>query len=198
MLTDSQRKTYQFICKYIQKYGFAPKLPEIAKGIGIKSAGVVHRYLRAISDEGLITITPHRHRGIELNVPSSEDSLPLIGAIAAGQPIEAIAVPQQLDLVQLLMGENRYALKVRGDSMIDEGILDGDIIVCEHCDTAPDGAIVVALIDNIEATLKRIKRNRNGTITLIPANARLSPQIYKANRVQIQGVLVGLIRMSTR
>ena len=198
MLTDSQRKTYQFIHQYIQKHGYSPKLPEIAKGIGIRSIGVIHRYLQALIEEGLIAITPHKHRGIQLIAQKQPHHLALVGKIAAGKPIEAISLPQELNLSALFAGENRYALRVQGDSMIEEGILDGDIVICRHSNTAEDGAVVVALIDNAEATLKRIKHHSNGMVTLIPANSQLKPIVYEASRVQVQGVLMGVVRVANK
>lgn len=197
MLTDSQRRVYDFICRFIEQHGYAPKFPEIAKGIGIKSTGVVHRYIQALIDAKLIDYTPHRHRGIRLLQDTYlAKGIPLLGKIAAGKPIEAIVDDRKLDLETLFNGKNLYALTVKGDSMIDEGIFDGDTVICEKADAANDGDIVVALIDQQEATLKRLKRNSNGTITLIPANAALLPLTYAADRVVIQGIYKGLVRLS--
>jgi repressor LexA len=121
-------------------------------------------------------------------------ALPLMGSIAAGSPIEAITQQETIDVSQIFLGPNRFALRVKGDSMIDEGILDGDIVVCEKADNASNGQIVVALIDNEQATLKRLQRNQNNSITLLPANAKHKPQSYPADRVNIQGIFVGLLR----
>ena len=190
MLTDRQKETFRFIREYYFRNGFAPKLNEIAAGIGIRSKGVVHRYLQAVAEQGLIELLPGRHRGIRLTGDLSEHTaaeftLPLLGKIAAGQPIEAI--PDQNTL-------NRFVLKVQGDSMMEAGILDGDMVIIEQHDYAEDGEIVVALIDNNEATLKYLRNNKDGTITLIPANQTLQPVVYSANRIQIQGVVVGQMR----
>lgn len=199
MLTLSQRKTHSFIKTYFKKHGHAPTAAEIAEGIGIKSRGVVHRYLKALVKAGHIALTPNRHRNIRLlssiqNVFSGSSTLPLVGTIAAGAPIEAIPQQESIDVASIFLGANRYALKVKGDSMIDEGILDGDVVICEQQDTANDGQIVVALIDQAEATLKRLKRNTDNTITLHPANARLKPMVYPADRITIQGIYLGLLR----
>ncbi|MCU7862393.1 MAG: transcriptional repressor LexA, partial [Candidatus Thiodiazotropha sp. (ex Lucinoma borealis)] len=121
-------------------------------------------------------------------------SLPLLGAIAAGQPIEAITGQDRLDLTDYLLGPNRYALQVKGDSMTGIGILDGDLVIIERCDTADDNAIVVALIDDEEATLKRLRRLKSGRIKLIAENPDIPPMIYAAKRVRIQGVLVCQLR----
>ena len=196
MLTAVQHKTYQFIKKFITKYGYAPTTAEIATGIGIKSRGVVHRYVQALAEKAMIKTTPNRRRNIQLM--EAANAIPLVGCIAAGQPIEAIPQRETIDVVNIFMGPNRYALKVKGDSMIDDGILDGDVVVCEQRDTADEGEIVVALVDDEEATLKRIYRNPNDTITLMPANAKHLPMVYNNNRVRVQGIFVGLLRFSQR
>lgn len=192
MLTLSQRKVYEFIQSYVNDHHHAPTMAEIAKGIGIKSRGVVHRYVAALADEGLITIIPGHRRNIQLNQPSN--CLVLKGRIAAGSPIEAITDNETLDIVSIFIGPNRYALKVKGDSMIEEGIYDGDVVVCEYCEHPTDGKIVVALVDNQEATLKRIKYNQNNTITLVPANSNLMPITYARERIAFQGIYIGLLR----
>ncbi|MDF1759745.1 MAG: transcriptional repressor LexA [Coxiellaceae bacterium] len=200
MITLSQRKTYQYIKSYIEAKGHAPTIAEITSGIGIKSRGVVHRYVKALQDAGLINLSPKRHRNIELTakqltMPQQTNQLPLIGAIAAGQPIEAIIDHDPINLADIFLGEHRYALRVKGDSMIDEGIHDGDIVVCEHSNTANNGQIVVALIDNERATLKRIYHDKSNSITLVPANQKLKPMSYPADRVTVQGLYVGLLRI---
>lgn len=202
MLTLSQRKTYEFIKAFIKKYDYSPSTSEIAAGIGIKSRGVVHRYLKALEASGKIELQPHRHRNIILVEQAKQftqamlSSLPLLGVIAAGSPIEAIEQQDSIDIATIFLGENRYALKVKGDSMIEEGIHDGDIVVCEQAATARNGQIVVALIDDREATLKRFQRNTDNTITLFPANTTLQPTRYDAIRVAVQGIYVGLLRFN--
>lgn len=195
MLTPTQDRTLAFIRRYLNRRGYAPSLIEIAEGIGISSKGTAHRHVQALADAGRIRLIPGRKRGIELvdEDAASASSLPLLGRIAAGRPIEAIAGEDRLDLSDLL-GPNRYALLVQGDSMIGAGILDGDLVVIERCDTADDGAIVVALIDDEEATLKRLKRLKSGRIKLIAENPEMPPLTYPAKRVRIQGVLVCQMR----
>jgi repressor LexA len=195
MLTPTQDRALAFIRRYLKRRGYAPSLIEIAEGIGITSKGTAHRHVQALADAGYIRLIPGRKRGIELVDEDgiSPSSLPLLGRIAAGHPIEAIAGQDRLDLSDLL-GPNRYALEVRGESMIDAGILDGDLVVIERCDTADDGAIVVALVDDEEATLKRLKRLKSGRIKLIAENPDMPPLTYAAKRVRIQGVLVYQLR----
>jgi len=199
MLTEREQATYQFIRDYCLRRGNAPKLTEIAAGIGIRSKGVVHRYLKAIAQEGFIELVPGRHRGIRLTGEHQDNNsagltLPLIGKIAAGQPIEAIPDENQFDLTAFFMGSNRFILKVQGDSMIDAGILDSDMVIVEHRDHARNGDIIVALIDSDEATLKYLQQNKDGTVTLLPANSTMRPMNYPAERVKIQGVVVGQMR----
>ncbi len=196
MLTLSQRKTLDFIEFYITNNDYSPTVAEIALGIGITSRGVVHRYLRALEKAGKIELLPKRHRNIRIiSENEAAKELPLMGSIAAGRPIEAIGEQESISVADVFLGENRYALRVKGDSMIEEGIFDGDIIVCESSDTAENGQIVVALVDQQEATLKRLQRNSDQkTISLLPANQRLEPMVYSADRVQVQGIYIGLIR----
>lgn len=196
-LTDNQRTVLSFIQRYIARHGVAPKLQEIAEGIGINSRGVAHRYVQALVDTGFLAIDKGRHRGIRLlreNPQQRENTLPLLGKIAAGKPIEAIPGEDEINLNDFF-GRNTFAIRVQGDSMIDAGIFDDDVVVIKFRETASDGDIVVALIDEQEATLKRFKRTQHGRfIQLIPENKDMEPMEYEASRVRIQGVLVGQLR----
>ncbi len=196
-LTDKQRKTLNFIQRYIAMHAISPTLQEIADGIGIRSRGVAHRYVQALTETHFITISDNKHRGIQLLKPNPhrpETILPLLGKIAAGKPIEAIPGEDQLDLRDFF-GHNNFAVRVQGDSMIDAGIIDGDTVIIEFRETANDGDIVVALIDETETTLKRFKRSHKGRyIKLIPANKDMEPMVYEASRIRIQGVLIGQLR----
>jgi repressor LexA len=195
-LTDRERDTYDFIRDHVARLGYAPKLQEIAQGIGIRSRGTVHRYLQALQRAGLIDIERDRARGIRLRAPldATPGQLPFLGRINAGQPLEAVPDAGQIDLSEFFMGPGRFVLKVQGDSMIEDGILDGDLIIIEQRETARDGEIIVALIDNDDATLKRFRDNRDGSVTLVPANAAMRPMRYGADRVRVQGVLVAQLR----
>jgi len=196
-LTDKQQLTLDFIQQYLATHSIAPKLQEIADGIGISSRGVAHRYAQALTDAGFISIDNNKHRGIHLLKPNPhrpESILPLLGKIAAGKPIEAIPGEDQLDLRDFF-GHNNFAVRVQGDSMIEAGIMDGDTVIIEFRETASDGDIVVALIDETETTLKRFKRSHKGRyIKLIPANKEMEPMVYEASRIRIQGVLIGQLR----
>ncbi len=200
MLSPRLQDTYRFIRGYIVQHNHAPLLSEIALGIGISSKGVVHRYLQSLVSEGLLTISASKHRGISLTSEKLVENtppryrLPLLGRIAAGQPIEAIPNHDEIDLSDFFVGENRFVLKVQGDSMIDAGILDGDMVVVEKIDYANNNDIVVALIDNESATLKTLRNNHDGSIALMPSNINMQAMIYAADRVSIQGVVVGQLR----
>ncbi|MDH5368761.1 MAG: transcriptional repressor LexA, partial [Gammaproteobacteria bacterium] len=147
-------------------------------------------------NKGMLAQPERGWRGIRLadDALSNSTTLPLVGRIAAGQPIEAIHNQEEINLTEMFVGKDRYALQIKGDSMIDIGILDGDIVVIEPQNTAQFGDVVVALIDDQEATLKRYKRLKDGRIELSPENQDLQPMIYDASRVKIQGLLVGQLR----
>jgi len=195
MLTDRERQVYDFVRAYTRRHGVPPKLREIGAHLGVGSRGTVHRYLRAIEEAGLIAITPDRARGVRLvNKGASRAVLPVLGRIAAGLPIEAIPDETEIDLSEFFMGPNRFVLRVDGESMIEAGILHGDMVIVESRNSARDGEIVVALIDNQEATLKTFRRNPDGSITLRPANHSMAPMRFAAERVAIQGVVVGQMR----
>ena len=198
-LTDNQRTVLSFIQQYITSNGVSPKLQEIAEGIGISSRGVAHRYVQALVDAGFLSIDKGKHRGIHLlkahsHTQQHKDSLPLLGKIAAGKPIEAIPGEDEINLTDFF-GKNNFAVRVQGDSMINVGIYDGDVAIIEFRETANNGDIVVALIDEQEATLKRFKSTSHGQlIQLIPENRDMETMVYETSRVRIQGVLVGQLR----
>jgi len=196
MLTPTQHRTLDFIRKYLIREGFAPTLAEIAIGLGVSSKGSMHKQVQALADAGVIRLIPGRKRGIELTDEAENQgpTIPLLGRIAAGHPIEAIPDQENLNIAEFLLGPGRFALLVQGDSMIDAGILDGDTVIIRRQDTAYDGDIVVALIDNEEATLKRYHHRVGNKVELAPENRSLLPLIFDADRVRIQGVLVGSLR----
>lgn len=194
MLTPLERRMLQYIQQHIGSYGQGPTLTEIGQALGISSKGTVHRYVQALVDKGYLLHTERGWRGIRLAKYShAHATLPLAGRIAAGQPIEAIPGQEQLDLGDFLQ-EDHYALQVKGDSMCDIGILDGDMVIIKRQHDARNGDVVVALIDGQEATLKRLQRINQDEIQLIPENSSMRPMVYAAERVQIQGILVGQLR----
>ncbi len=196
MPTLLEKRILNFIHAFIIKHGHSPTLIEIGKAMEISSKGTIHRYVQNLRNKGLLAAPERGWRGIRLadDALSNSTTLPLVGRIAAGQPIEAIHDQGEINLSEMFVGKDRYALEIKGDSMIDIGILDGDIVVIEPQNTAQFGDIVVALIDDQEATLKRFKKLNDGTIELSPENQNLQPMIYDATRVKIQGLLVGQLR----
>lgn len=196
-LTESQQTTYEYIKQFIRKQGIAPTTAEITSGLGLKSRSAIHRNLQAISDAGLIQLVPNRKRNIRLVEDNDEHyCLPLVGRIAAGTPIEALSNPEFIDVNNIISGRERYLLEVKGDSMIGDNICDGDYVVCERTAYIRNGQIAVCLINNEEATLKRIFLDREKEIvTLIPSNPNMKPMEYPLERVQIQGIYLGLLRL---
>lgn len=194
MLTSQQNRVLQVIRTRIETDGHAPTLEEIGQVVGVRSRGSVHRLVQTLIDKGYLRRTASGWRGLQLVEEHDSLSLPLLGRIAAGRPIEAIPGEESLNLSDFLLGPNRYALRVQGDSMIDAGILDGDTVVIAHADTARDGEIVVALIDGETATLKRLQRRKDGMLALIAENPDIPTQLYPAERVRIQGIVVAQLR----
>ncbi|MCP5151894.1 MAG: transcriptional repressor LexA [Chromatiales bacterium] len=173
-----------------------PTLDELCQALGLRSRGSLHQQVKSLVDAGLVEPMRGKQRGVRLRERALPPplQLPLLGTIAAGRPIEALANPEPIEVPSHLRSQRDcYVLQVRGDSMIDDGILDGDWVVVERRDHARDGEIVVALIDGQEATLKRI-RQRPGEVTLIPANGSIAPIVVEPDRVTIQGVVVGQMR----
>jgi repressor LexA len=172
-----------------------PTLEELCALLGVRSRGSLHKHIRALIEAGLVEPSAGRHRGIRL-VPEAAraNSLPLLGKIAAGRPIEAIPQPEQIEVpAQLRTDKPCYVLQVQGDSMCEAGILDGDYVVIEQRDHARNGEIVVALIRGEEVTLKRILQ-QPGRVILYPENSAMQAMEYRPEEVQIQGVLVGQMR----
>ncbi|NKB62881.1 MAG: repressor LexA [Gammaproteobacteria bacterium] len=167
---------------------------QIANGVDYRSRGSVHRYLKSLITQGFLTKTKGKRGLVCTGKPKADHILPFLGKIAAGKPIEAIQNSQELDLTELFAGPDRFVLQVTDDSMIDAGIHDHDYIVVHQADTARNGDIVVALIDQDEVTLKRFYTISDNRIRLIPENIKMEPLNYPADRVRIQGVVIGQMR----
>ena len=193
-LTTREQKTYDFIAKYSKKYGKYPLLTEIAKGIGIKSKGVAHRYVKSLEKAGKILRFSNKHRGISV-IDEGPLFLKSLGKIAAGGPIEAITDQQRIELEYLFTNKKSYALKVKGESMIDAGINDGDWVIIEESKKFYKSKVHVILIDNQDVTLKYIEKVNSGEIKLIPANKVYKETIYPVERISIQGYVVGQVRI---
>lgn len=197
MITPLQHKVFLFIQDYIGKNTYAPSLTEIAQGIGIspKSISLISRAVHALAKDGKITLVGKGYRNIQLHDKPTGVTLPILGKIAAGTPIEAIPNKESLDLQALFQEADYFALRVQGDSMIEEGIFSGDLVICRPAASAHEGEIVVALIDGQETTLKRISYKLKNYITLMPANPALKPKAYAPERIEIQAVFMGLVRL---
>lgn len=195
MVTPLQQKIYEFICSFIEQNAYSPSLVEIARGIGISphSISLVSRHIHALVQTGRLKFHKKGYRNIQV-AEAKDCSLPLMGRIAAGEPIEAIIDKHRVDFSALLR-EDHFVLEVKGESMIEEGIFDGDFVICKPIKQAQEGDIVVALIDGQAATLKRLSYKIPGRMTLIPANSTLKPKAYLPHRIQIQGVFIGLLRL---
>jgi repressor LexA len=195
-LTRRQGEIYRCLRSYLETHAEPPTLNELCGVLGLSSRGSLHKHIQALVVAGLVAPLEGRQRGIRLieAAAGGGHELPLLGYIAAGRPIEAVAQGQTMSVPDWLRGRGDcYVLQVRGDSMIEAGILDRDWVIVEHRSHARNGEIVVALVDGEEVTLKRIHQS-TGRVTLEPANAGMVPLAYDPDRVQIQGVLVGQMR----
>ena len=191
-LTTRQREIYEFLKDKILNRGYGPTVREIGSHFGIKSPNGVMCHLKALEKKGLISRESHMSRAIQLaESPQRRMSLPLAGQIAAGAPLLAEEQEDRIDFSGFFDQDDVFCLKVRGESMIEDQIADGDYVVVHKQDTCRDGDIVVALVDNNEATLKRFYRERN-RVRLEPANSAMQP-IY-SDRVQVLGVVTGVVR----
>jgi repressor LexA len=219
VLTAKQRELLLFVDGRLRESGVSPSFDEMREALALKSKSGVHRLISALEERGFIRRLPNRARALEVvKLPEMRPAaqaptvvpiraasaarlaandtvdLPLHGRIAAGTPIEALQGTETFSVPAALLGPGEhYALEVSGDSMVEEGILDGDFALIRKVDTARDGEIVVALVDNEEATLKTYRRE-GSMVRLDPANRSYEPQRYEEDRVQIQGRLAGLIR----
>ncbi|HSG47337.1 MAG TPA: transcriptional repressor LexA [Longimicrobiales bacterium] len=198
-LTKRQKEILDHIGAFIEDRGYAPSFEEIAEHFGYSSLATVHEHLSNLERKGYIRKAYNESRSIELVEPENAVQaipLPLLGAVAAGLPIEAIQDDETLavppDMVR--RGRDNYVLRVQGNSMIDEQIRDGDYIVVASQDTAQDGQMVVALVRGDSATVKKLYREPGNRVRLQPANPAMSPIVEDARDVRIQGVVVGVIR----
>lgn len=219
MLTPKQHDLLLFIHKRLEESGVSPSFDEMKDALGLKSKSGIHRLITALEERGFIRRLAHRARALEViklpeaYTPRKDDNVivgpfrlkkqeeraevdvPLHGRIAAGTPIEALEeVDRYVSVPPSMLGSgSHYALEVSGESMIEAGILDGDVVLIERCETARDGEIVVALVEDNEATLKTL-RKRGPDVLLVPSNRDYETQIVPADKVQIQGRLAGLMR----
>ena len=196
-LTKRQKQLFDYLDDYIARHGYAPTLEEIGAHFRLSSLATVHKHLSNLEEKGLIKRKWNFSRAIEL-VPrqkrSSAVELPLLGYVAAGQPIEALESSDTLSVPEeFVRRQNTFVLRVKGNSMIEDGIFDGDYVIVEERNTADNGETVVALIHG-DATVKRFYREKGGKVRLMPANQSMAPIIVKAQDVQVRGVVVAVLR----
>ena len=202
-ITKRQRQVYDFISEFVQRNNYTPSYQEIGDGLGLTSLATVHKHITNLEKKGLLNRDYNRSRSIDLLPPKGRLKqamavntgmvLPLLGRIAAGQPIEAVERPETISLADFVRSKEVFVLEVRGDSMQDEAILSGDYVLVEKTKVAHKGDIVVALVENSDATLKRFYREGD-RIRLQPSNAKMKPIIVPAADVQIQGRVIGVLR----
>jgi repressor LexA len=196
-LTKRQREILDYVESFLENYGYSPSFEEIASFFGYSSLATVHEHLSNLERKGFLRKNYNKSRSLEL-VPAEGTlavDLPLLGNVAAGLPIEAIQEQETISVPHdMLRSGNNYVLRVRGDSMVDEQIRDGDFIVVNSRQTADNGEMVVALINGDSATVKKFYRERGGRIRLQPANETMQPMYFDEAEVRIQGVVVAVIR----
>lgn len=202
-ITRRQRQVYDFISRFVAEHGYSPSFEEIGQGLGLNSLATVHKHISNLEKKGLLTRDYNRSRSIDLLPPKGRLKqamsvntgvvLPLIGRIAAGRPLEAVENPETISLADFVQSKEVFVLEVRGDSMQDESILDGDYVLVEKTKTARNGDIVVALLNGLDATLKRFYREGD-QIRLQPSNTNMAPIFVAASEVEIQGRVIGVLR----
>lgn len=198
-LTRKQREILDYLGEVIAEHGYAPSFEEIAEKFGYQSLATVHEHLTNLERKGYIRRSYNESRAIEVLPPrglTGATEIPLLGTVAAGYPIESVMTGDVVAVPDAMLprrGAN-YALRVRGASMIDEQIRDGDLVVVNGRESADNGEMVIALVNGSEATVKRFYREPGGWIRLQPANTEMRPLRYQENDVLIQGIVVGVIR----
>src|SRR4051812_18465315 len=202
-ITKRQHELYDFLSRFVAENGYSPSYEEIKGGMGLNSLATVHKHVTNLEKKGLLTRDYNRSRSIDLVPPKGKLKqamavnttmvLPLVGRIAAGQPIEAGQSNETISLADFGRSKEVFVLEVRGDSMQDEAILNGDFVMVEKSRTAHNGDIVVALLEGTDATLKRFYREGEN-IRLQPSNAAMQPIIVPAASVEVQGRVIGVLR----
>jgi repressor LexA len=204
VLTKRQKEVLDFLVSFANKQGYSPSFEEIAKALRLTSLATVHKHISTLERKGFIRRGYNQSRSIEVTqLPKSvreqvqernATELPMAGRIAAGRPLEAVEDRETFSLAEFARGGNSFVLQVKGNSMMDDHILNGDYIVVEQTQVANPGEIVVALVGGEEATLKRFYREPGGRVRLQPANSEMQPILLPASEVKIQGRVIGVLR----
>ncbi len=206
-LTRRQKQVYDFLAGFVEEHGYSPSFEEIGEGLGLSSLATVHKHISNLEQKGLLKRDYNRSRSIDLVKPRGRMkqalvgalaggaglTLPLMGRIAAGRPVEALENPESISLADFTRSKDVYVLQVTGESMQDEHIVNGDYVLVEKTNTSRDGEIVVALVNGSDATLKRIY-TEGDRIRLQPSNATMQAIVVPAATVQIQGRVIGVLR----
>ncbi len=202
-LTKRQKQVLDFIANFVDDNGYCPSYEEIARGLSLASLATVHKHISVLETKSYLKRGFNQSRSLELlpkylqeqrRTKPAMPEIPLLGRIAAGTPVEAVEQREVLNFADFAGNSNTFALEVRGNSMIDDHICDGDLILLERVGQVRDGEIVVALVAGSDTTLKRFYREPGDTIRLQPANAALKPIVVPARDVQIQGRLLAVLR----
>jgi len=202
-LTRRQKQVLDFIGDFVRDNGYSPSYEEIAAGMGLASLATVHKHISALESKGYLRRAFNQSRSLELapkylqeqqDLREASYEVPLAGRIAAGAPVEAYEGDETLSFSDFAGDHDTYALEVRGDSMIDDHIMSGDFVLIERTESVRDGDVVVALVDGSETTLKRFYKEPKGQVRLQPANAAMEPILVAAERLQIQGKLLAVLR----
>jgi len=197
-LTRRQKQVFDYVSRHIERKGYAPTIEEIGDHFGLSSLATVHKHLSNLQSKGLIKRESNRSRALEL-VPTTVRvqavELPLLGRVAAGSPIEAVQSSETIWVPEDMLGRGRtYVLQVKGQSMIEEQIRDGDYVIVEDRQAARDGEMVIALLGGENATLKKLYRESGGTVRLQPANSAMKPIYVDEEDLRVRGVVIGVLR----
>lgn len=204
-LTRRQRELMDFLATFIEKHGYSPSYEEIAGGLNLASLATIHKHIQALEAKQYLRRSYNHSRSLEIgdrffseekarHHPVTDAEVPLLGRIAAGSPVEAIANPETLHFSDFASSESTFALEVRGDSMIEDHICSGDFVLIERTSAVRNGDIVVALLNESEATLKRYYAEPDGRIRLQPANSAMAPIFVDPANLQVQGRLLAVMR----
>lgn len=201
-LTPRQKTVLDFVTSFMRQNGYAPTINEIGQGLGLSSTATVHKHLQILTEKGYLDGMPRRSRWLSVKPQPTTSvrgvEIPLLGNVAAGRPIEVHEVPSTVAIPEWMLGRGEtFALQVKGESMIDESIKDGDLVIVEKRDSATNGEMVIACIDQDEVTLKRLYRE-GGRVRLQPSNPAMTPIIVEDRDVTIKGVVIGILRKYRR